>query len=80
MGPCVYSQSQLRVAWLCGLHLPTRTVGSSHPYYVGTLVCLVLIPIVQGIFEPLLCSRRIAGRDRQLTVWWRQVLIILSCV
>ena len=43
MGPCVYSQSQLRVVWLCGLHLPTRTVGSSHPYYVGTLVCLVLL-------------------------------------
>lgn len=73
--PCVYSQSQLRVGWLCGLHLPAHAMGSSHQYYVGTLVCLLLIPIVQGIFDPLLCSGRIAGRDKKLTVWWSQVLM-----
>ena len=76
MGPRVCSQSQLRVGWLCGLHLPVRAVGSGHPYYVGTLVCFLLIPITQGIFEPLLkYSGSITGRDRQLRVWWSQALM-----
>ena len=56
---------------LRGPHLPVCAVGSSRPYYMGNSVFLLLIPIIQQIFEPLLCSGSIEGKDGPLTVWWR---------
>lgn len=60
---------------LRGPHLPVGAVWSSHPYYVGNSVLLLFIPIIQQMFEPLLCSGSIEGKDGPLIVWWRWALM-----
>lgn len=51
---CLFPKSAQ--GWVAVWASPSRPCYGSSQYYVGTLVCLLLIPIVQGIFDPLLCS------------------------